>query len=132
VEDKNRLLLAIRKYEPAKGKWDILGGFIEPGESAENAAIREIFEETELHICQPKYLGSVPDVFGKTNFSTINFCFVARIQSGRKKAGDDVKFLAWFDQSDLPKDMAFAHQQKVFGLYKKWLESRGRRSPSHF
>jgi ADP-ribose pyrophosphatase YjhB (NUDIX family) len=117
VEKDNCLLLAERAYEPAKGKWDIPGGFIEPGESAENAAVREILEETGLHIRLTKYLISIPDIYGEANRPTINFCFIAQIECGTERPQSDVASLSWFPLDKLPKDMAFDHQYKVLEMY---------------
>ena len=45
-----RLLLVLRANEPSRGRWSLPGGRIEPGESAEQAAAREVREETGLDV----------------------------------------------------------------------------------
>src|SRR6266849_8161058 len=60
ILEERRVLLARRAVEPAKGMWDIPGGFIETGESAEEAVVREALEETVLHVRVTAYLGSLP------------------------------------------------------------------------
>jgi ADP-ribose pyrophosphatase YjhB (NUDIX family) len=124
VEKNNRILLARRAYEPAKGKWDIIGGFIDPGESAEVAAIRETLEETNLDVRITKYLGSIPDVYGDAKIHTINFCFIAEVIKGEERAQSDVASLAWFKPNMLPDDMAFAHQGKVLQWYREYIQSK--------
>jgi 8-oxo-dGTP pyrophosphatase MutT (NUDIX family) len=44
----HRFLIGRRKYEPAKGQWCLPGGHIEPGETPQQAAIRELREETGI------------------------------------------------------------------------------------
>ncbi len=105
-----QLLLARRAAEPKKGWWDIPGGFMEPGESAEQSARREITEETGLTIEKLEYLGSLPDVYGPQAVPTINLCFLARVADQTPIAADDAAALAWFDCDHLPAQMAFAHQ----------------------
>ena len=48
IVEEGKVLLAKRRCEPFKGMWDLPGGFIESGESAEQAVVREILEETHL------------------------------------------------------------------------------------
>ena len=119
LEKDKKILLGRRGIDPAKGKWDILGGFIEREESAEETAAREIMEETGLRVRATKYLGSLPDVYGETKVPTINFCFVAEVEGGELKPQSDVESLAWFTPDELPQEMAFAHQIKVFQWYKE-------------
>src|SRR5438105_4240038 len=45
-----RVLLGRRAIEPARGAWDIPGGFLEPWESPADAAVREVHEETGLDV----------------------------------------------------------------------------------
>ena len=52
-----RALLARRALDPARGKWDIPGGFLEPDELPEAGAIRELREETGLMITPTALLG---------------------------------------------------------------------------
>src|SRR6516162_1006284 len=58
IVDQGKLLLARRAVEPAKGMWDIPGGFIDAGESAEQAVVREALEETALQVEVAAFLGS--------------------------------------------------------------------------
>jgi NAD+ diphosphatase len=61
----NEVLFAVRAKEPAAGKLDIPGGFVDPGESAEEAAVRELMEEFKL-VINPgdlMYLKSFPNEY---------------------------------------------------------------------
>ena len=60
---KGELLLVRRGKEPAKGTLDLPGGFVDMFESGEEAARREVREETGLHIQNCRYLFSLPNLY---------------------------------------------------------------------
>jgi len=114
------VLLARRRFEPAKGKLDIVGGFIEPGESAEEAAAREVREETDLHVRLTGYLGASPDIYADQRRPTLNIGCTAEIVDGNPKPQDDVAELIWFSLDNLPaEEMAFAHQRELLERCRK-------------
>lgn len=119
-----KILLARRAVEPASGKWDIVGGFIEAGESAEDAVVREVLEETTLRVRVTDFLGSVPDVYGDRIEPTLNLCFIAEIVEGAAHPGSDVDLLRWFAPDALPTSMAFEHQYRILELVRKRLKNR--------
>jgi NAD+ diphosphatase len=59
TDPDDRCLLARGALWP-KGRMSVLAGFVEPGESAENAVAREVFEEAAIVVGQVRYLGSQP------------------------------------------------------------------------
>jgi NAD+ diphosphatase len=59
TDDEDRCLLARNRRWPAR-RVSILAGFVEPGESVEHALVREVSEETGLHVSDLRYLGSQP------------------------------------------------------------------------
>jgi len=59
IDPDDRLLLARNAMWPA-GRMSVVAGFVEPGESAEHAVAREVFEETAIVVNQVRYLGSQP------------------------------------------------------------------------
>ena len=59
IDPDDRCLLARNALWP-KGRMSVLAGFVEPGESAEHAVAREVFEETAIVVGQVRYLGSQP------------------------------------------------------------------------
>lgn len=79
LEDK--ILMARRAKEPAKGKLDCPGGFIDPDESAEEALARELYEELKLDGLSFKYLGSAPNTYDYKNiiYPTCDIIFTAEL-----------------------------------------------------
>lgn len=124
VFDAGRVLIGRRAVEPAKGKWDVLGGFIEPGESAEAAVVREAMEETNLQVEIVTYLGSVPDIYGNTQCPTLNLIYLVRPRSANMKAQSDVSELEWFAIDTIPRELAFMHQQEAVAKLREYLSER--------
>jgi 8-oxo-dGTP diphosphatase len=53
-DETGRLLMILRGHDPGRGLWSIPGGRVEPGETAEQAVVREVREETGLEVgCGP-------------------------------------------------------------------------------
>ncbi|AOD16696.1 NAD(+) diphosphatase [Xanthomonas fragariae] len=59
VSDGERLLLG-RQARWAPGRYSVIAGFVEPGESLEQAVAREVFEETRVHVQDCRYQGAQP------------------------------------------------------------------------
>ena len=79
-----KVLLARSGNEPEKYRWDLPGGFIEQGESAEEAVVREGREETGMDLRVTRFMGSVPDAtdLDGAKVPTLNLCFMTEIVSG--------------------------------------------------
>ena len=72
-----KLMLVTRGIEPDYGKLDLPGGFIDPGETAENAIKRELMEELGMNISALKYLSSAPNeyIFSEYSVFTTDLAF---------------------------------------------------------
>lgn len=88
-----KILLTRRKFNPAAGKYDLPGGFVDPGERAEVAAMREIKEELDIEISDLQFIASFPNTYeyGGINYFTCDIAFVAPYNGSQYfKAYDDV------------------------------------------
>ena len=99
------ILVATRAKEPAKGTFDLPGGFIDMEETAEEAVAREIMEETGLSVIETKYLFSLPNKYVYSNFEiqTMDLFFECKVREGEMpKPEDDVEKLQYIalDQLD--------------------------------
>ncbi|MBN1974446.1 MAG: NUDIX hydrolase [Sedimentisphaerales bacterium] len=111
--ENTALLLIKRKNDPYKGKWAFPGGFVDMDEELEDAAIRELAEETSLkgvHLEQMHTFGKVGrDPRGRQ--ITIAFMGFTDEKNANIKAGDDAAQARWFDIENLPQEMAFDHDE---------------------
>ena len=107
-----QVLLIQRKNPPYQNMWALPGGFLDQNETFEQAAERELKEETGLsmlHLKQFKTF-SAPnrDPRGWT-ISTVFYAHIENIEHLRIKAGDDAKITRWFNLNNLP-ELAFDHE----------------------
>jgi ADP-ribose pyrophosphatase YjhB (NUDIX family) len=112
VTRDGQVLLGRRAIDPGMGMWDIPGGFLEPWEHPADAAIREVDEETGLHVRTTALLTVVMDTY-HDQFYTLNVYYLAEITGGDMRAADDLVELRWFTPANLPAEFAFAHCRRV-------------------
>jgi 8-oxo-dGTP diphosphatase len=104
----NSVLLIQRKNAPFQGVWALPGGFVEYGETTENAVIREFFEETDLQIKILKLIGVYSDPHRDPRGHTVTVAYLIEQIGGSLKAGDDAENVKFFKRDELP-DLAFDH-----------------------
>ncbi|MFN0152829.1 MAG: NUDIX hydrolase [Gaiella sp.] len=115
--DDEAILLARRAVEPAKGLWDVPGGFLEEGEHPEAAVRRELREETGLEVEPTSFLGAYLDTYGSGPASTwvLNLVYSADSVGGDPTPADDVSELRWFGRDELPHgELAFDWLTRLF------------------
>jgi 8-oxo-dGTP diphosphatase len=93
-DDLGRMLLILRGHDPGKGLWSIPGGRIEPGETGEEAVVREVREETGLEVTCGRLLGSVERP-GHAGDVIVISDFIAIVVGGELAAGDDAADARW-------------------------------------
>ncbi len=116
-----QVLLARRQFAPFKGKYDVVGGFLEYGEHPLKGARRETREETGLKVQILGLLGVYMDTYGPGGKSTLNVYYVGSILGGRMQPKDDVAQLKWFPM-DKPPRMAFKSQATAIRDLRKWVQ----------
>ncbi len=115
IDDTEKVLLVKRNIEPKKGFWCLPGGFMELGETPEQAALRELKEETGLS-------GRIEMLLGVTSNNSPQYDTVLMVgyliknYSGHHKAGDDASDLAYFHPDELP-EIAFESHKKFIRIY---------------
>ena len=100
TDDTGRLLLIKRGHEPEEGRWSLPGGRVRPGESDPEAVVREVREETGLHVEPGRLIGQVERPGpGGTIFDIYDYA--ATVSGGLLAAGDDAADARWTDPGDL-------------------------------
>jgi len=108
----NKIVLIRRKNKPFKDKWALPGGFVDYGETVENAIIREINEETSLKVKIKDLIGIYSNPNRDPRGHTISIVYLLEIKSGILKSGDDASDAKFFNLDNLP-DLSFDHDKII-------------------
>lgn len=101
---EGEILISTRDREPAKGSYDLPGGFVDSYESAEESVVREIREECNLDVTSLRYLFSRPNTYRYSDFDvhTLDMFFECEVSGFEGiKADDDVAELQFVPILDL-------------------------------
>jgi len=122
-----RIMLVRRAIEPFKGKWDVPGGFIKPGEDGTDAVRRELAEELGVEVLVGAAAWVIADTYGAEGAPTLNIFYLARIVSGEPAPADDVAEIAWFGPDGLPpaSEIAFACVRDVLARRRRGQSEAG-------
>ncbi len=122
VLDAGRILLARRAIEPDEGKWDLPGGFLQEGEDPRDALVRELEEETSMHVEPVEFFDVVVDRYGEDEDAqyTLNLYWTCRVVSGEPTPADDVAELRWFGRDELPPsdELAFRNNEQILSRWR--------------
>ena len=94
IDEKGKILFTRRAAEPHAGMLDLPGGFLELGETAEQAVIRELKEELNLEIENLKYFSSSANVYEykEITYHTVDIAYTCKVSDFEKLlAQDDVQ-----------------------------------------
>lgn len=99
VERGDEILLGRSAHFPS-GIYSVLAGFVEPGESAEDAVVREVYEETNIVVEDVRYFGSQPWPYP----NSLMLGFTAQYNSGEiRPDNDELEEAGWFRYDAMPK-----------------------------
>lgn len=118
IECQDELLLAVRAHDPGAGKLDVPGGFVDFGETAQQALVREVEEELSYVLeATPTYWGSYPNVypFGSMTYRTLDLIFHIELpEKPTFQPADDVESVVWLSKSAIDlEQVAFASIRTV-------------------
>lgn len=98
VEQDGKVLLLKRRDEPLRGFWAPPTGYMELDESAEQAAVREVLEETGFEISLDGLLG----VYSRANVGILFVVYRAHITGGQMQLSDESEAIGFFAPAALP------------------------------
>jgi len=110
-------IILIKRKNPPYG-WALPGGFVDCGESLEEAAVREAKEETSLDIRLKSQLHTYSDPKRDPRQHTISTVYVAAAQ-GKPKAQDDAQDIGIFTEEEINFPLAFDHQKVLADYFKQ-------------
>ncbi len=92
---RGRILLVTRANSPFCGQLALPGGFVNRGESVEDACRREVMEETGLKLNRLRLVGVYSDPDRDPRGATCSIAFFASVRAGKVKGSDDARDAAW-------------------------------------
>lgn len=101
---RGEILVATRSKEPAKGTFDLPGGFCDSYETAEEGVAREVLEETGLKVTKTEYLFTIPNIYNYSGMElhTMDMFFKCEVEDcNATVADDDVADLRWIGIEEL-------------------------------
>jgi 8-oxo-dGTP diphosphatase len=120
VVQNSTILLIKRKNDPYQGSWALPGGFVEYGETVENAAVRETQEETGIDVELKELVGVYSDPDRDPRGHTVTVCFLGSKIGGMLKAATDADDAKYFDLNEIKTlDLAFDHERIIQDSLKK-------------
>jgi 8-oxo-dGTP diphosphatase len=111
VQDDSILLIK-RNIIPFKNRWALPGGHVEYDEKVEDAAVREVLEETGLKVEIEKLFGVYSDPGRDPRGHTVTIVYLMNVVGGKLKSGDDASDARFFELEKLP-PLAFDHNKII-------------------
>ncbi len=127
-----KVLLIQRDREPFAGRWALPGGFVDPRETLEQAALRELAEETGVSKVYLEQLHSfgAPDRDPRDRVITVAYYALVRRLDHAPKAASDARSVGWFPASQCP-PLAFDHRE-IVAMARRRLQAKLREQPLGF
>jgi 8-oxo-dGTP diphosphatase len=109
---RGRLLLIRRKNPPFEGQYALPGGFVDVGETVEEACRRELKEETGIEAGPLRLIGVYSDPSRDPRGHTCSVAFLAEVGEAEPKAGDDAAEARWIEDWENVA-LAFDHRRII-------------------
>jgi len=120
IEMERGGIVLIKRKNPPYG-WAIPGGFVDYGESLEEAALREAKEETNLEVENLRQFRAYSDPNRDPRHHTISTVYIAKAK-GKPEARDDALEIGIFTESTLPAEIAFDHRKILHDYFRSLSE----------
>ena len=117
IEIESKEIVLIKRKNPPYG-WAIPGGFVDYGESLEEAAVREAKEETNLDVKIIRQFHTYSDPKRDPRHHSISTVYIAK-GKGIPQAKDDALEIGIFNESNLPDEIAFDHRSILSDYFKR-------------
>ncbi len=117
IEIESKEIVLIKRKNPPNG-WAIPGGFVDYGESLEEAAIREAKEETNLDVKLIRQFHTYSNPKRDPRHHSISTVYIAKAK-GKPKPKDDALEIGNFNESNLPDEIAFDHSSILSDYFKR-------------
>ncbi len=116
---EGKVLLCRRAIDPRASYWNVPAGFLEIGETVEDGAIREVWEEAEAKV---RLLG-LQTVFTFTNYWHVYLQFVGELVDGKFGVGEESTETRLFSEEEIPWD-EIAFESSRFALHRYFEDKR--------
>ncbi|MDW7981334.1 MAG: NUDIX domain-containing protein [Thermomicrobium sp.] len=117
VHREGQIVLQQRAIDPGSGRWSFPSGFVERGEPVEEAAVREVLEETGLEVEINRLVG----LYSQRGHAVVLAVYDARVIAGALRVSDESSAVAWFPLDSLP-PLAFPHDRKILEDWRRGTE----------
>lgn len=111
IPSEGGVVLIRRGTDPYEGMWALPGGFVELGETVENAAAREAKEETNLDVELERLVGVYSEPDRDPRGHNVSVTFLARVIGGNPAAATDADEVEVLDPSEV--ELAFDHREII-------------------
>jgi len=108
VDRDGQLLLVRRNHAPALGSWAFPSGFVDAGEVLEEAAVREVFEETGVEVRLDGLIGA----YSEAGETVVFIAYAGTAVAGEAIVGPEAIEVGWFPPDQLP-SLGFTHDERI-------------------
>ena len=125
IQNFSSILLVKRVKDPYKNLFALPGGFVNEGETIEEAIVREVYEETSLEVHPIEILGVYSDPTKDPRGHMLTIVFIVLVVRGNPTTGDDINEISWMPINKINDiDLAFDHKL-IINDYLKWKKEGG-------